>query len=298
MSVYQLLDLFCQSMTAQNKSARTVQWYRESITAFLRWLEASGLHNGNWLEASVIERYLAERRASGNAPATVATHYRSLVGFFGWLVRRRYLAQSPMADVSPPKVPRREPKRTTFDAYTHLLDSIPVGDWIDLRDRLIVSTLFLTGIRLGECAHLCAADYRTAEHLLRVDGKTGVRLVPLLTPVERALVAYLFMRPASACDALFLAADGARRPRAERLSEKGIYQMLRRRCRAAGVEAMNPHSFRHGLAMYLLNQGGDMSLVQKVLGHAQIGTTSKHYAEWLTEGLVSEFAAKMKGAGR
>ena len=159
-------------------------------------------------------------------------------------------------------------------------------------------TLFLCGIRRGELARLRTQDYRISEHLLYVDGKTGPRLVPMLPAVERSLVAYLFMRPAFPSDLLFLAADGAKEPRGP-LLPGGIYQMLRRRCRAAGMRVLNPHSFRHGLAMMLLNErGADMSLVSKVLGHSQISTTSKHYAEWLTDGVRREFQAKMKGLGQ
>jgi site-specific recombinase XerD len=294
MTVEKLLTLYCQSLTARNLSPNTVNWYREEVTRFLQWLRANQLHNGNWLRADIIEAYLAHCRQSC-APATVASRYRALTGFFGWLVDREYIAASPMLKVKAPAVPRSEPKRTAVEQYIQLLDSIPAGDWIDLRDRLIVTTLFLTGIRLGECTHLQPDDYRLAEHLLRVNGKTGVRLVPMIPPVERAFVAYLFLRPASASPYLLLAANGARNPKAAPLTEDGIYQMLRRRCRRAGLKMLNPHSFRHGLAMHLLNVGGDMSLVQKVLGHAQIGTTARYYAEWLTAGLVSEFSTKMRG---
>ena len=73
--------------------------------------------------------------------------------------------------------------------------------------------------------------------------------------------------------------------------------MVRRRCKTAGLRVLNPHSFRHGLAMMLLNKGGDMSLVQKVLGHSQISTTARFYAEWLNDGMAREFTEKMKGVG-
>jgi integrase/recombinase XerC len=274
-----------------------VRWYREGVNRFLVWLAASGLSNGNWLRAEVIESYLAADRST-NAPATVAGHYRSLVGWFSWLVERQYIDVSPMKPIPAPHVPASEPKRTSLDEYVILLDSIPSGDWINLRDRLIIQTFFLCGIRLGECAHLIAADYRLPQHLLRVDGKTGLRLVPLLPAVERAFVAYLFLRPESSVSSLFLSSTGGRNVRHEPLHEKGIYQMLRRHCQRAGLRNLNPHSFRHGLAMHLLNEGGDMSLVQKVLGHSQISTTAKHYANWLTDGLQREFVEKMRGLGR
>lgn len=297
MSVFDLLALFCQSLVAKNRSPRTVEWYRHEVKRFFDWLEKAGLHHGNWLAPDIIERYLADARAAGNAPATVSGHYRALVGWFGWLVRRGYLESSPMAMIEAPHVPHREPKRTAIEEYIALLDSIPEGDWVNLRDRLIVQTLFLCGIRLGECTKLTAADYRTKEHLLRVDGKTGERVVPLQPAVERAFVAYVYERPASLSDRLFLAANGARQA-GKPITEKGIYQMIRRHCQRAGIRNLNPHSFRHGLAMYLLNEGGDMSFVQRVLGHAQIGTTARHYADWLTEGLQREFADKMRGLGQ
>jgi site-specific recombinase XerD len=170
--------------------------------------------------------------------------------------------------------------------------------WVDLRDRLIVNTLFLCGLRLAECAKLVASDFRTSEHLLLVrEGKGGNdRLVPLLPAVERAFVAYLWNRPACEADALLLGADGAGNPRGP-ITPGGIRQMVRRRCQKAEMRVLNPHSFRHGLAMHLLNKGGDMSLVQKVLGHSQISTTARHYAEWVSEGLTREFGEKMGGVG-
>lgn len=303
MTVYQLLDLYLQSLAALNRSPRTILWYEEECKRFFRWLESNRLHNGNWLRREIIEQYLANSRTppptgAGNAPATVAGHYRALRGFFAWLVEREHIDCSPMSTMKPPHVPRTEPKRTAVDEYLRLLESIPQETWIDNRDILIVQTLFLCGVRLGECTRLTAADYRTSQHLLRVDGKTGVRLVPLLPPVERALVAYRFTRPDTSEPHLFVASDRGRSGPLVALQEKGIYQMLRRRCQRIGVRNLNPHSFRHGLAMHLLNTGGDMSLVQKVLGHSQISTTAKHYADWMTEGLVSEFAEKMRGLGK
>jgi len=299
MTVDHLLSLFLAGHAAAGHSPSTVNWYAYEIGRFLKWLESNQYRNGNWLRPEVVEAYLADARHCGNQPATVAGHYRALRGFFAWLVQRGYISTTPLEHVQPPKVPHKQPRRAALDEYASLLDSIPQGSWIDLRDRLVISVLFLCGLRRNECASLTAADFRTHEHLLIVrHGKGGHdRIVPLLPAVERALVAYLWIRPDAQTGTLFLAANGAGKP-AGAMSSSAIYQMLRRRCRVAGMRNLNPHSFRHGLAMHLLNQGGDMSLVQKVLGHAQITTTAKHYAEWLTEGMLREFAAKMRGVGR
>lgn len=293
-----LLDLFCASMLAEGRSERTASWYREQVTRFLRWVQAQNLHTTNWLQQEVIELYLLDSRKAGNTPATVANHYRALRGFFVWLRERGYIEASPMANMKPPKVPKQEPRRAQLGEFERLLQSIAADDWVGARDRLIVNLLFLCGLRLGECADLTADDFRLNEHLLIVrGGKTGARLVPLLQNVERAFVAYMFTRPAWPDQHLFLSSDGGGHPKGQILGN-GIRLMLRRRCQAAGLRMLNPHSFRHGLAMHLLNEGGDMSLVQKVLGHSQISTTAKHYAEWLTDGMQREFAEKMGDLGR
>ncbi len=297
MTVRELFELYATWHRAAGHTERTIEYYWYELTRFLSWIEANGLQR-DWCKPAVFIRYLADAAKQGDAPATVAGHYRGLRGFFGWLEQEKYLERSPMAEIKPPKVPKSEPKRATLREVDALVESIPEGDWIDLRDRLLVLTMFLGGLRLGECARMAAADYRTAEDLVIVrHGKTGARVVPMLPAVKRAFVAYMFCRPAWPEDELFLAADGARNACGVIL-EKGIYQMVRRRCKRAGLRNLNPHSFRHGLAMHLLNEGGDMSLVQKVLGHAQISTTAKHYAEWATDGMQREFAQRMRGAGQ
>jgi site-specific recombinase XerD len=305
-TVQDLLELYVIAGAARGNSTRTCLWYREQVERFLTWLRANDLHRGDWLQSAVIERYLADSRKEvdlpdgkkrkGNAPATVAGHYRALRGFFEWLVDREYIAVSPMADMKPPKVPRKEPRRALVDDFIGLYDSIPADDWVCLRDRLVVSTLFLCGIRLGECAGMKIDAFNTAQHTVAVDGKTGPRLVPTVPTVERAFVAYLYARPASASPFLLLASNGGKLPLDGPPQPNGLRQMVVRRSRQAGVTYHPPHSFRHGLAMMLLNdRGADMSLVQKVLGHSQISTTAEYYAEWLTEGMVREFLTKMDG---
>ena len=67
--------------------------------------------------------------------------------------------------------------------------------------------------------------------------------------------------------------------------------MLERRCDLAGIERKNPHAFRHGIAMHLLNElGADMSFISEILGHKDEKTTEKFYAKWKTEGLAKKYA--------
>jgi len=279
------VTLFITSKTSAGLSQATLIWYRVNLDAFLRWFGA----RERWPVATDIEAFQASERAKLK-PISLAGRYRALNVFFSWCMERELIDANPMVKVKRPKVAKHKPRSVTIEDFDRLLGSIDTDQWIGLRDRLAINVLFLCGLRVSEVAGLIVGDFRLTEGVLLVrNGKGGDdRPVPLLPAVARAFVEYIYARPASEQHYVFVSAADD-----QPLKPNGLRLMLRRRCKAAGIPYMNPHSFRHGLAIYLLNQGGDMSLVQKVLGHARIQTTAEHYAKWLTTGMVEKFSEVM-----
>lgn len=288
----ELLDLihgFLDARRAEGLSAATIQWYADHLSVYYRWL--AGQAAPDILARQTIAAYYAHRTAQV-APETVDGDHRTLRIFYRWLVSEGHITASPVDAIKRQPAKRKIQRRAELDEFRQLIDSIAPTTWVDLRDRLLIHLLFLCGLRVGEAIGCNAAAFDVRTKLVTVTGKTGARLVPLLPPVVESFVAYVYARPPAEASALFLSARGDLSPRGV-LTANGVRQMLRRRCQAAGVDYINPHAFRHGLAMYLLNKGGDMSLVQRVLGHSRITTTAEHYARWLTDDLSREFAERM-----
>jgi integrase/recombinase XerD len=58
------------------------------------------------------------------------------------------------------------------------------------------------------------------------------------------------------------------------LTRQGLYKIVQRHARAAGLDnKMSPHTLRHTFATHLLAGGCDLRSLQEMLGHADIATT-------------------------
>lgn len=280
MSLSEALAEFLQAKMGAGRSSNTVVWYQFQITGFIRWLESAALPE--WFQASTFDQYYQHLRTVRQLqPSSVRSAHRALYAFFAWLAKRRRIPYNPVSEVEAPKAPRRIPRRTAPEEYQRLLDYLKPKTWIDLRDRLMLHTLFLSGIRVAELVRLTVADYDVANRLLTVQRKGGDQhLVPLLEPVRAAFVAYLFQRPAWPGDQVFLSSAGGGHVVDGALTVRGARLRITRLCERAGVPRLTPHRFRHGLARYMLDQGADPKLIQRILGHERLSTTTDLYAVW------------------
>jgi integrase/recombinase XerD len=293
MNLRDALAEFCTAK-ATKCTPSTIDWYRVQIGAFSDWLEGQ-MDSGQityWFAPATFESYYLylkndPPKGRGLQPASLRGAHRALTVFFGWLTQRKhpdgspYIPSNPLKEVEAPYVPKREPRRTQPEEYEQLLASIPLAShWVDARDYLMVSTLFLCGVRVAELCRLTIADYDVSNRLLKIRKKGGDdHVLPLLEPVIRAFIAYLSNRPAWKGSEVFLSCDGWTGADGV-MTTNGVRQRLTMLCERAGVQRLTPHRFRHGLARYMLDQGANMALIQRILGHQRLSTTADIYAIW------------------
>lgn len=292
MELSELFDQFAYSKLAEQCAPATVDWYGYHLRAFYQWLIENG--ESDILSPATIEQFLADRRTRGYAPRSVQACYTTLKVFYGWLREKKYIAESPVDEIRFRKPKKRTPRRVTRQEFDELIASIPMETWIDARDRLLIRVLFLAGLRVGEALQLRSEHFDCeGRQLLVPAGKTEPRVVPLLDTVIEAFHQYQPVKPLTT-NLLFVAAWRELTPRDDALTPSGVRRMLRRRCEVAGIPYRNPHSFRHGMAVHLLNNSGDMTLVQAVLGHSSVKTTAEEYAEWSNAAILRNFTEKMR----
>ena len=137
--------------------------------------------------------------------------------------------------------------------------------------------MYACGLRASETIGLELADVDLREGFLRARGKgSKERLVPLGRKAIAAISVYLRSgRPKLVGERheakLFVNFRGGP------LTRQGLYKIVQRHARAAGLDGqMSPHTLRHSFATHLLAGGCDLRAVQEMLGHADISTTQMY----------------------
>jgi integrase/recombinase XerD len=271
-----LIDAFADELWLQDGLApSSLASYRRDVGQFATWLAPRGVG----LQAarrSDVEAWLAEQFRDRAKATSVARRLSSLRRFYGLQQRHGRVDADPTLRVRAPKLPRRLPKNLT-EAQVEALLAVPdVADRLGLRDRAMLETLYATGLRVSELVTLELAQASLDMGVVRVLGKgSKERLVPLGEEAVLWLRRYLAeSRPAlagrSRSAALFLTA------RAAPMTRQAFWALVKRGAVKAGIPAasLSPHVLRHAFATHLLNHGADLRVVQLLLGHADITTTT------------------------
>ena len=258
------------ALLAAQRAPRTVDAYRRDLSALAAWLGRSPAS----VSTSELERYLAELRASGASPATIARKTAAVRSLFRHLVLLGARTDNPAAELALPRRTRRLPRTLSPSEAERLVEAAAGVSPRALRDRALVELLYGAGLRVGEAVALERGGVDLEQRLVRCAGKGGKeRVVPVGRQAVEALRRYLARgrpyldrrhRPE-----LFLNAQGGP------LTRAGVFLILRRLAGKAGLEPerVHPHLLRHSFATHLLEGGADLRSVQEMLGHADLSTT-------------------------
>ena len=271
-----LIDVFCDQVWLQDGlAASSLSSYRRDLTAWAGWLDRRG---SSLLAAqrTDVEAFLADQFRSKAKATSIARRLSSLRRFYALQLLQGTLHADPTLRVRAPKLPRRLPKNLSEAQVEALLAAPDPETTLGLRDRAMLETLYATGLRVSELVGLTLAQVSLDMGVVRVLGKgSKERLVPLGEESIEWVKRYLASgRPGlignGKSDAMFVTA------RRGPLTRQAFWALLKRLGTKAGIPAasLSPHVLRHAFATHLLNHGADLRVVQLLLGHADITTTT------------------------
>jgi integrase/recombinase XerD len=259
-------------------SAATATAYTSDLRQLVAFLEDERrLRIVPDIQPSDLREFVYQLKDTGQAAASIRRKVSALRSYFGFLQAESLIDSDPSELLEGPTTGRRLPLVLTGQEIDRLLAAPSENDALALRDRAILELMYATGVRISELVNLRLRDFDLDERLIRVLGKgSKERIVPFGSVALGALCHYL----REARPQLAGAANGAGEGRVflsrrgKPLSRKGVWQIVRRRVAAAGIQKrVTPHTLRHTFATHLLQGGADVAAVQEMLGHADISTT-------------------------
>lgn len=272
-----LRSSWLRSLRARNTSAKTQRLYERAAQQFGAYMAAeypkvppAGLrreHVEGFLEVFAAGKPVGKLPGyeGGRAPSTVSLTYRSLQQWFTWLLDESEVEADPTARMQPPIVPPKDVPVLSEDQLRALLAVCPVKTTAGRRDIALLRLMIDTGGRLEEVARLKVSDVDLDGHVVQVLGKgRRPRPLPIGRKTVEALDRYLRIRNAdrkAGEPGLWLGEKG-KGP----LTPSGVYQVVRRRGREAGLPNLHPHQFRHTGAHRWLVEGGNEGDLMQIMG--------------------------------
>lgn len=216
----------------------------------------------------------------------------ALRSFYAYYYKREMIRSNPTLLVDMPKLHDKSIVKLDPNEVAALLDHIEhAGDTLTgqkktyyektkERDLAIFTLLLGTGIRVSECVGLDVEDIDLQNNGLKVHRKGGNEMIVYFgDEVAQALLDYLEIRKGITSlpgheHALFYSTQR------RRISVKAVENLVKKYAREiTTTKKITPHKLRSTYGTALYEETGDIYLVADVLGHKDVNTTRKHYAD-------------------
>jgi len=228
----------------------------------------------------------------------------SLRTFFKYFFKKERLERNVTTLVDLPKVHNKPIIRLEVDEVVKVLDGVEHGtgvivskrqssflDKTRVRDLAIVTLMLGTGIRVSECVGLDIKDLDLDNNSFTVTRKGGDKAILYFSDeVRGALQDYIFWLDEQLeektsfalgikdTNALFISLKG------NRISVRAVEDIVKKYAKsAAPLKKISPHKLRSTYGTSLYRETQDIYVVADVLGHKDVNTTKKHYADMSDE---------------
>jgi site-specific recombinase XerD len=283
------LRAFDDGLRARGMAERTRRAYGADLGQLAEWAAGHELTPPE-LGMRDLRRFASVLSERGASKSTVARKLAAIRAFYGALLRAGGVSANPADLVATPKQDRKLPRVLSRDEMQTLLDRIPTGTPLEMRDRAMLELAYSCGLRAEEVVNLNTESPDFDGERLRIEGKGGkTRLVPMGEPAQAALTGYLERGRRALVGttdepALLVSKSG------RRLHPSDVRRRLERWVREAAIAGgVSPHALRHSFATHLLEGGADLRSIQELLGHASLSTTQV-YTQVEPSWLQSQYA--------
>ena len=243
-----ILDKLKTELEIRNFSLKTIKGYMNSVERFLVF---SGQ---NELNQDLVKKYI-QIGIKKKEPSTICHNIFAIQFFFSNVLGQKIY-------IPRPKKNKKIPEILTIDEIKRMINSIN-----NIKHKLILKILYGCGLRVSEVVNLSKKDINFEEGLIHIRLSKGKkdRFVKIPSSVKEELECYCKINTEAV---LFPSNRGGK------LTTATIQAIVENSAKKANIKKeVYPHLLRHSFATHLLEQGTDLRVIQKILGHSDIKTT-------------------------
>lgn len=245
------ITYIAREMQIRNFARTTITSYLFHIDSFLNFAKYS-IEELTELDVKNYLSYLYKKDRSVNYICSALASCKFLFRVCG-----KYI------NIKTPKKPKKIPDILSKEEIEALIKNTH-----NLKHRLIIELLYSTGLRLSEVINLKKQhiDFEQSLGIVK-NGKGGRDRHFIISNTLLAKIRYYLILQEKQSEYIFEGRKG-------KLNKHTVQKIISNAAKKAGIrKRVHPHLLRHSFATHLLEQGTDIRIIQKLLGHKKIETT-------------------------
>jgi len=250
---------YVDALMLRGYSWQTIKEYKRYFAKFVKHFAATNPVN---IEKSQIENYLIGLLSKGASCSAINGIVSAIKFYYETVLNTKPLYFS----LPRPKPAQKLPNILAPSEVKQLFDVVQ-----NQKHRCMLFVGYAAGLRVSEVVSLKIKDIDSKRMVINIRGAKGKkdRIVMLSETVLLALRDYV--KVAKPKQWLFEGQFD------EQYSERSLQTIFREARQRAGIKKeVTFHSLRHSFATHLLEAGTDLKLIQELLGHANISTTTRY----------------------
>lgn len=285
------LEEFLFECEVNGLAKETIKNYSYNIKKFLQFAEKNNIFKVQDLTKQICKSYVIYLRKKEYEETYINTTITTTNLFLKYMHEEGYINES--LNIKLIKEKDKVIETFTDVEVQAMLQTFKKRNYIDIRDKTIMMMLIDTGMRAGEVCKLEVTDIKD-NMILFVQGKgKKERYVPFSPALRKQMMRYERAKESYFMDKLylpnyyFLSKDG------RQITRFVLQWMVAKAGEKAGVSRKKcfPHNFRHYFAISSLKNGLDLYSLSRVLGHAEIETTTV-YTSSIKDKEIQELSLK------
>ncbi|MFN3272699.1 MAG: tyrosine-type recombinase/integrase [Cloacibacterium caeni] len=267
-----MIDKFLDYISVEKRySQNTLVSYKKDLEDLLLFIsETEGTEDLKKVDKKIIRNFIVSLSEKKIQKRSINRKLSSLRSFYLYLLKIGEIQVSPLETIPSLKfyaekqIPISEEE---MESLGEILEKEPEN----LLEKLIIETLYQTGMRKSELCNILLEQVDFSKSEIFVKGKGNKqRVVPISENLLKQMREYIAIRKPNEDSGIYFFV----RENGKKLSEKFVYSVVNRYLSLITLKKKkSPHILRHSFATHVLNNGAEISKVKKILGHSSLAST-------------------------